>query len=563
MCFRPNISLTDNTVKEIASIHFIKDMLIGKVNLLLSSNDKTPNIDGYIELLDDAKRTCGKIAVQVKTINVRDQGKKSFPCPTSLFGYAYNTTDIVFLFAVDLVNKWVLCKHISSELIKQYASKASQDTITIHFSDDEVITSSNVNIFLSYLIKLCSHKSQLFFNSESILEENKLLKSKIMELNPVPTSLSPSDIKEIQTFYECYNNLLDNDFFVVKEAIFRNVWKRGIAIAEYTDTSLEFSLFNIKDGELLNPIVQIPKMNFFESIDGFKFDYAQHSGASNQIKENPQKLALTLIKGHVEKFLKRKEILPANITFLKEYAYDYLHEHKSRLKKLKNEPLVIDKIIEYLESQYPNIKERNITIILNGRRHIYINSIYNALCFLRDNGETILDSPYPNHSSFAHSHNSAETCNAMAFKKCKIVLESAIMEFQHFIYSRLSQLAPALDLFQDNNLILVTCYYSPNHFNSSIQLSFFKSENPLDSKFMLFEDLNNKSEMLSNHDMTSSWFPFYDNREIYYHGHKFIWTRSQNINATDVIFGKYNVITIFYKFLEEKFSAYFKLMNIK
>ena len=52
MCFKPQISLTSNTVKEISSIHFIEELLIGKVNLLLSSNDKTPNIDGYIELLD-------------------------------------------------------------------------------------------------------------------------------------------------------------------------------------------------------------------------------------------------------------------------------------------------------------------------------------------------------------------------------------------------------------------------------------------------------------------------------------------------------------------------------
>lgn len=563
MSFRPNRSLTDNTVKEVTSLHFINDLLIGKVNLLLSSNDKTPNIDGYIELLDDTQRTCGKIAVQVKTVNVRDQGKKLFPCPTSLFGYAYNTTDIVFLFAVDHANKWLLCKHISSELIKLHSDKSSQETITVHFSDDEVITPSNVEKFLTHLKRLCNYKSQLFFNSESILEENKLLKSKIMELNPNPTSLSSSDIKEIQTFYECYNSLLDNEFFVVKEAIFRNVWKRGIAVSEYTDSSLEYSLFNIKEGELMNPIVQIPKINFFASTDGFKYDFAQHSGASNPIKENPQKLALALIKGHVDKFLKRKEIIPANITFLKEYAFDYLSEYKTRLKKANVNLLNIEKIIEYLEQKYPNISERNITIVLNGRRHIYINSIYNALCFLRDNGESSLDSPYPLHRSFSIAHNSLEDCNAKAFEKCKIVLDSVIKEYQHFIYSRLPHLASILDIFQDANLIIGTFHYSPDHSNTLVQLSFFKSENPIASKLILFEDLNNKSEILKNLDMSSSWFPFYDHREIFYQGQKYVWVRSQNLNAHDVIFGKYNAITLFYKFLEMKFKDYFKLLNIK
>lgn len=163
MCFKPQISLTSNTVKEISSIHFIEELLIGKVNLLLSSNDKTPNIDGYIELLDETNRICGKIAVQVKTVNGSDEGKKKFPCPTSLFGYADNTTDIVFLFAVDHANKWVLCKHISRSLIKQYSAKSSQDSVTIHFSDEEVITSSNVEIFLSTLKKCAIMPNNSFF----------------------------------------------------------------------------------------------------------------------------------------------------------------------------------------------------------------------------------------------------------------------------------------------------------------------------------------------------------------------------------------------------------------
>lgn len=562
MCFKPQISLTSNTVKEISSIHFIEELLIGKVNLLLSSNDKTPNIDGYIELLDETNRICGKIAVQVKTVNGSDEGKKKFPCPTSLFGYADNTTDIVFLFAVDHANKWVLCKHISRSLIKQYSAKSSQDSVTIHFSDEEVITSSNVEIFLSTLKKVCNNAKQLFFYSESILEENKQLKSKIMELNPTYINLSSSDIKEIQTFFECYNNLLDNEFLVVKEAIFRDVWKRGIAISVYTDSSVEYSLFNIKEGELLNPIVQIPKFNIFDKAHSFKYDFAQISCARNLIKENPRGLALSLIKGHLEKFLKGKAVIPASVSFLKEYAYDYISEVKSRMSKSNVDFYNIDRLIGYLEEKYPNIQERNITLVLNGRRHIYINTIYNALCFLRDNGETHLESPYPLQSSFSRSHNSPDVCNANAFEKCKIVLETAIKEYQHFIYTRLPQLAHKLDLFQDNNLIIGTFLYSTDPFNTSVQLSFFKSDNQSDSKILLFEDMNNRSEILKDLDITL-WCPFYDNREVYYQGQKFNWVSSQNLNARDVVFGKYNAITLFYKFLEDKFRGYFKDIGVK
>ena len=57
--------------------------------------------------------------------------------------------------------------------------------------------------------------------------------------------------------------------------------------------------------------------------------------------------------------------------------------------------------------------------------------------------------------------------------------------------------------------------------------------------------------------------PFYDNREVYYRGQKFHWVCSQNLNARDIVFGKYNAITLFYKFLEDKFREYFKDMGVK
>ena len=59
--------------------------------------------------------------------------------------------------------------------------------------------------------------------------------------------------------------------------MFPNTWKRGIAIYEYTDSSLEYSLYNIKNGELLSPIVQLSPRSIFEL--NHTHDYASFSKA--------------------------------------------------------------------------------------------------------------------------------------------------------------------------------------------------------------------------------------------------------------------------------------------
>ena len=202
MAFKAQVSLTDNSIKEKRSVLFIENLLVDKANTDISTEDKKANIDGYIELLSSDKRIVGKITVQVKTVPSKYEGKNSYPCPTSLFAYAESTTDVVYLLAVDHSQSKVLFKHISYALLEANRSKEKQDSITLHFS-------------------------------------NK-------------TTLSPEYIKAIQRFSDTYNDLLNTTFLYIKETIFPNTWKRGIAIYEYTDSSLEYSLYNIKNGELLN-----------------------------------------------------------------------------------------------------------------------------------------------------------------------------------------------------------------------------------------------------------------------------------------------------------------------
>ena len=109
-----------------------------------------------------------------------------------------------------------------------------------------------------------------------------LLKNQLSNLQENKTTLSSEYIKAIQRFSDTYNDLLNTTFLYIKESMFPNTWKRGIAIYEYTDSSLEYSLYNIKNGELLSPIVQLSPRSIFEL--NHTHDYASFSKAKNSIK---------------------------------------------------------------------------------------------------------------------------------------------------------------------------------------------------------------------------------------------------------------------------------------
>ena len=68
--------------------------------------------------------------------------------------------------------------------------------------------------------------------------------------------------------FKCFQmnttNFLNVEFNCLKRTLFSNVWKRGIAIYTYSDDSLEFSLYNINIGQIVSPIVQLPKCSIFE-----------------------------------------------------------------------------------------------------------------------------------------------------------------------------------------------------------------------------------------------------------------------------------------------------------
>ena len=554
MAYKTKVAIDANGTKEERSVLFILNLLHGRTCNRIDLGTTQSNIDGYIELLDSSNRTNGKITVQVKTVNKRDEGFNRYPCPTSLFAYAEVTTDNVFLLAVDHSCNKVLWKHISRELLEANRNKENQDTITLHFDSNEELRVDNISKTLNTWLKICKSYIELISHGENIIAENKELKAKLLELPETHTTLCKEDIVEIQSFYDCYNHLLENEFKAIKSNLFPNTWKRGIAIYTYSDNQLEYSLFNIKNGELVAPIVQLPKQSIFELKH--THDYAEFSCANNKLKENPCTHSLSIIKKHLDDFIKSKRVIPFDEDFLKEYIHDFIEANLRSLHLKQGADLDIQYLLEYFQNRYPEIDKLPIHLI-SGGRSIYINTVYDAIKCLAELGYQTIPYPYPQKGKFGDTGMVYDWFSPItALQKAKVVIFSTIRAYQNFIQSNFPLLVNDLDAFYGGNLISVLVDYSDPRNKFIFHVYFFRSSVPSNEKILIIEDIASSKIMKENN--LSSPSDLYTKPSVLFNGKQFSCFRGGGLSDMTILFDKYNCLTYFYELLRTHFEDYFK-----
>ena len=553
MSFKVKVSIDANGVKEERSVLFIRTLLLGRTKNNIDIGTTQSNIDGYIELLDSSNRISGKMTVQVKTVSKRDEGLNKYPCPTSLFAYAETTTDNVFLLAVDHSQDKVLYKHISPKLLKENRDKEQQETITLHFSQNEELRKDNIETVLKDWLSVCSSRVYCLTHGEAILEENCELKSYLLNMPKMATDLRPHDIQEIQNFIDTYNKSLESDFRYIKSILFPNVWKRGIAVYTYSDSSLEYSLYNVNVGELVAPIVQLPKCSIFEIKHDH--DYASFSCTENKLKENPNLYSISIIKRHVEDFIKKRKIIPLDESFLIEYIHEFIEANWRHLHLKKYSELNVCSLIQHFQSKYPYIDKMPVHIV-SGGKSLYVNTVYDAIKLLSKMGYTTIPYPYPAKGSYGNTGMVYDFYSpTTALEKSQIVIINTIRAYQNFIQSEFPSLANDLDAFYGGNLISVLVDYSDPGHKFIFHIHYFRSIIPSNEKVVIIEDISD-SKMLKENNLSSAR-DLFRKEPVIFNGQKFSCFRGGGLNDMTILFGKYNCLTYFYELLETHFNDYF------
>lgn len=559
MSYKAKVSIDANGVKEERSVLFIQTLLLGRTKNYIDKGTTQSNIDGYIELLDSSNRINGKITVQVKTVSQRDEGHNKFPCPTSLFAYAETTTDNVFLLAVDHSQDKVLYKHISPKLLNENRDKEQQETITLHFTQNEELRRDNIDNVLEDWLSICSSRVFCLTNSEAILEENSELKSYLQNMPKIATDLRSCDITEIQNFTDAYNGLLESDFKYIKSVLFPNVWKRGIAIYTYTDNSLEYSLYNINKGELVAPIVQMPKCSILEMK--YEHDYASFSCGENKLKENPKLYSLSIIKKHIDGFIKNQRIIPSDEVFLIEYIHEFIEANWRLLHLNKYSDLNVCSLIQHFQSKYPYIDKMPVHLV-SGGKSIYVNTVYKAVKLLSEIGYTTIPYPYPAKCSCGNTGMVYDLYSpTTALEKSRIVILNTIRAYQSFIQSEFPLLADKLDAFYGGNLISILVDYSDPGHKFIFYINYFRSIPPSNEKTIIIEEIS-ESRIMKENNLSSATELLFRKDPVMFNSQEFSCFRGGGINDMTILFGKYNCLTYFYELLKTHFDDYFKSIAI-
>lgn len=554
MSYKAKVAIDANGIKEERSVLFILNLLHGKTCNKIDLGTTQSNIDGYIELLDSSNRTIGKITVQVKTVTKRDEGCNKFPCPTSLFAYAEATTDNVFLLAVDHSQEKILYKYISHKLINDNRDKEQQETITLHFSEKEELRKDNIDAVLKEWLGICNSRVYFLAHGESILKENNEIKSYLLKMPEAATDLTSNDIQEIQFFSDEYNKLINVDFNCIKRTLFPNVWKRGIAIYTYSAGALEFSLYNINMGELVSPIVQMPKCSIFELTHNH--DYASFSQTENKLKENPPLYALSIIKKHVEDFLKKHRVIPFNDFILIEYVHEFVGANWRHLHLKKNSDINVHSLIEHFQSKYPGIEKMPVHLI-SGGKNICLNTVYEAAKGLANIGYTLIPCLYPEKGHYGNTGMVYDFFSpAVALEKSRIVIINTFRAYQNFIQSEFPLLVNELDAFYGGNLISVIVDYSDPGNKFIYHIHYFRSILPYNERTITVEDIS--SSAIMNENSLSSPSDLFMKKTISYNGRKYACFRCGGLDEMTILFGKYNCLTFLYELLKNHFDVYFE-----
>jgi hypothetical protein len=196
--------------------------------------DTRPNTDGTIEIVDEEQRPLGKIEVQVKKI---PDGDTSYQCPIELIAYSERISLPFILVCVDVGNKKAYFRHLHLSMMPEL--KPNQQSFVVKFDPKVHSISSETQYRLQWL--------------EIIQEYNKRI-SDYVRLRQIENQLNPAHISKedriyFQEFIEHLNHFLDFDFPIVKERLFKGVWKLGVGVSSADQNEVAYQIYTIYPGE--------------------------------------------------------------------------------------------------------------------------------------------------------------------------------------------------------------------------------------------------------------------------------------------------------------------------
>jgi hypothetical protein len=264
---------------------YIKEYILGR--------DKSPNIDGTVEVVDDRRITRATLAVQIKKIG---DNQTQYSCPSTLVAYSASSTSLpVLLICVDTANKRAFWKHITP-LMPEY--RPNQASSTVHFSEVSD-TISPGGIYIRKWAEISEDYKDRLANAPTVTA--KVANQLLLE------GITTTDKIYFQKFIDTVNGLLDNDFITIKELLYPGIWKLGVGIVSSNPTSYRYQIYKIPEDEPATPLVS-------KVEDGSSFTKQWNpktimkASSSREFSRDPVEAAKNMIYTEVREVIERKEL---------------------------------------------------------------------------------------------------------------------------------------------------------------------------------------------------------------------------------------------------------------
>lgn len=269
----------------------------------IRENDKVADSDGFINIFDKESFSVGKLEVQVKG---RSNLKNSIQFSNRLLEYSKEISTPFLLIIVDIDKQIVYWEHISKEKIPNERvnitgkKNLSFDLLQMERIADDTYIQKWLDIAKEY-----QERIQKYPQIKKDFEE--LIKTTTKKI-PLPHDT----IIFFQQYIDKVNSLLENNFYFIKEILFKNTWKIGVAVL-HSETYLGLGLYTIPYGTV-DSIIQ--------EIDPGKWNNQNGNGYFS---------GALMPKNH-----KKSD------TLAKEFIIDYF----KRILENNDLPLISDKLIE-------------------------------------------------------------------------------------------------------------------------------------------------------------------------------------------------------------------------
>lgn len=226
----------------------------------VESHDKTPNVDGIIELVDNDDRPVGELTIQAKTYKQKYQGQNKADIPAYFVAYAARMRNkVCVFFSVDAYTNIIYWKYISDDYIRDFQKRGDNAIHGYQFTKEEILSNDNVHETIDRWKQIFNEKIALLTkekkSAEEVMSESR---SAFDRINTDFHNLKDSfiDRKEIEMLYQWVKDELPQEESCVKLLVGNAGMGKSVVIKKVIHRldADGISCFAIKADKLQTPV---------------------------------------------------------------------------------------------------------------------------------------------------------------------------------------------------------------------------------------------------------------------------------------------------------------------